>query len=85
MAPVGFILQKIARIANAVQCHALLSGHHDCIVLGISIERNINMFTNVTRRKGHFLSDPGDRCPWGPMYGSGPMSVSQSKTMLRLN
>ena len=36
---------NIARTANAVQCHSLLSGHYDCNVLMFSIVRNVNNFT----------------------------------------
>ena len=36
---------NIARIANAVQCHSLLSGLYDCNVLMCSIVRNVKNFT----------------------------------------
>ena len=37
--------QNIARIANAVQCHSLLSGPYDCSVLMFLIVRNVKNFT----------------------------------------
>ena len=40
-----FFWSNIARIANAVQCHSLLSGHYDWNVLRFSIVRNVDNFT----------------------------------------
>ena len=41
---VGGAKENIARIANAVQCQSLLSGHHDCNVFMFSLVRNVNNF-----------------------------------------
>ena len=35
---------NMARSANAVQCHSLLSGHYDCNVFMFAIVRNVNNF-----------------------------------------
>ena len=40
----ALLLLNIARIANAVQCHSLLSGHYDCNVLMFAIVRNVYNF-----------------------------------------
>ena len=40
---------NIARVANAVQCHSLLSGHCDCNVFRFSIVRNVKNITNAAR------------------------------------
>ena len=42
----GFL--NIARIANAVQCHSLLSGNKDCQEIKFSIVRNVISVSNVT-------------------------------------
>ena len=39
----------MARIANAVQCHSLLSGHYHCNVLMLATVRNVNNFTTSLR------------------------------------
>ena len=39
-------IENIAKIAKAVQCHSLLSGHYDCHALRFSIVRNVKNFTN---------------------------------------
>ena len=39
---VSDIHKNIARIAYAVQCHSLLSGHYDCHALRFSIIRIVN-------------------------------------------
>ena len=41
---VSHLKKDIDRIANAVQCHSLLSGHYDCHALRFSIVRNVNNF-----------------------------------------
>ena len=41
---VGGAKENIARIANAVQCQPLLSGHYDCNVFMFSLVRNVNNF-----------------------------------------
>ena len=41
---VSDIHKNIARIAYAVQCHSLLSGHYDCNVFRFSIVRYVNNF-----------------------------------------
>ena len=38
---------NIARIANAVQCHSLMSGHYDSNVLMFSIVRNRQVDTGA--------------------------------------
>ena len=42
------IKQNIARIANAVQCHSLLSGNKDCHEFRFSIVRIVISVSNVT-------------------------------------
>ena len=36
---------SFSRIANAFQCHSLLSGHYDCYVLMFSIVKNVKNIT----------------------------------------
>ena len=43
-----FFWSNIARIANAVQCHSLLSGRYDCNVLRFSIVRNVIVIVFVS-------------------------------------
>ena len=40
---------------------------------------------NLSATCGQKLIFIGPRCHWGPIYGSGPMSVTPSKTICRLN
>ena len=44
----GRLILNIARIANAVQCHNLLSGNKDCHEFRFSIVRNVINVSNVT-------------------------------------
>ena len=45
---ISYVDKNIARIANAVQCHSLLSGNEDCQEFKFSIVRNVISVSNVS-------------------------------------